>query len=237
MGPTDGAPFLRAPHPPPPPGYVPASDEVRLVDAASPYRINNWIVNPKVAAEYAVPPLGDVNNPAASAAAILAARPAAPSGTYHILVGGASTQIYCDMTTAGGGWMSFGSLPVGKWFAGNSPMNWTRADYSYGTYNASGAVGNYWRNYGQQDVTHVLFKTGNGLYWMYFPITEIYERWSSVAVTASSGNFPSQDENSYAFIANRNRPYYPEDPWISVGASHTDGQSSMIVLWGENNPM
>jgi hypothetical protein len=50
-------------------------------------------------------PLGTQSNPATSALAILANNPTAASGPYWITVGGVATELYCDMTTDGGGFM------------------------------------------------------------------------------------------------------------------------------------
>lgn len=47
-------------------------------------------------------------NPATSALAILADDPTAASGPYWITVGGVATELYCDMTTDGGGFMLVG---------------------------------------------------------------------------------------------------------------------------------
>ena len=46
--------------------------------------------------------------PATSALAILADDPTATSGPYWITVGGVATELYCDMTTDGGGFMLVG---------------------------------------------------------------------------------------------------------------------------------
>ena len=46
--------------------------------------------------------------PATSALAILADDPIAASGPYWITVGGVATELYCDMTTNGGGFMLVG---------------------------------------------------------------------------------------------------------------------------------
>ena len=47
-------------------------------------------------------------NAATSAKAILAADPSASSGAYWIEVQGVATELYCDMTTDGGGFMLCG---------------------------------------------------------------------------------------------------------------------------------
>ena len=77
------------------------------------------------------------------------------TGTYWIKDNsGTAHQIYCDMNTAGGGWMSFAAAPgTGNWFTGNSgTTSWTGKNYSYGTYSTTGAIGSYWRNYSNQTV-------------------------------------------------------------------------------------
>ena len=52
------------------------------------------------------------SNPASSAKAILTDDPTSPSGPYWITVGGVATELYCDMTTDGGGFMLCGKYNV-----------------------------------------------------------------------------------------------------------------------------
>ena len=180
--------------------------------------------------------LGTINNPATSAVEIKTQNPSATTGTYYILVGGVSTAIWCDMTTDGGGWMSFAANPTSSnWFGGNSTANWSGLSYSYGTYSSTGVIGDYWRNYSQQSVTQVLFKTGNGTYWIRMRLADIYPGVSTAYTTniATSNNFPSDGNNYNGSITVLFRSGQAEDPWINAGNSHAGGNNYMF--WGETN--
>jgi hypothetical protein len=66
--------------------------------------------------------LGTQENPAANCKALLTAAPATPSGLYWITTTAGPTEVWCDMTTAGGGWIRIGvlngQLPVCSLVAG-----------------------------------------------------------------------------------------------------------------------
>jgi hypothetical protein len=166
-----------------------------------------------------------------------------PSGTYYINVNGVPTQIYCDLETAGGGWMSFASAPAsGNWFSGDSGQNsWLSLSYSYGEYSATGEVGDYWRDYSGQDVTDIMFKTGDGEYWIVFKLEDIAypqntngneNREGIFDFVASSGNFQGDnEENTKGYYLFRESSM--EDPWINAGDDHAVGNNYMF--WGENS--
>jgi hypothetical protein len=180
--------------------------------------------------------LGTVGNPAASAAAIKSANPSATTGTYYILIGGVATTLWCDMDTDGGGWMSFAASPnTSNWFGGNTTANWSGLSYSSGTYNSAGVIGDYWRNYSQQSVTQVLFKTGNGTYWIRMRLADIYPGVGTTYTTniATSNNFPNDGNNYNGSITVLFRSGQSEDPWINAGNAHAVGNNYMF--WGENN--
>ena len=139
--------------------------------------------------------------------------------------------------------MSFASAPAsGNWFSGDSGQNsWLNLSYSYGEYSATGAVGDYWRDYSGQDVTEIMFKTGDGLYWIVFELAEIAYSQSTVhnspngifEFVNSSGNFQgNNEENTKGYYLFREEGA-PEDPWINAGNNHAVGNNYMF--WGEKN--
>jgi len=184
------------------------------------------------------PSAGLTSSEAADSASDLLGR---PSGTYWINVRGVPTEIYCDLETAGGGWMSFASAPAsGGWFSGNSGSNsWFDLSYSYGTYSDTGEIGDYWRDFSGQNADEIMFKTGDGLYWIVLKLEDIsYPQTVSnspngiVNLVASSGNFEGTNgESNYAYYLFRSSS---EDPWINVGNDHAVGNNYMF--WGENHP-
>ena len=183
---------------------------------------------------------------AASAATLHAEFPDLGDGTYWINVGGVPTELYCDMTTSGGGWTSFASVNAGNaWFPDNINGNvavWsTMPSYNYGAYDKTGGIGTYWRSYTLQSPTEILFKTGNGTYWIHFPLNQIYASPNGsqhqISATATSNNYPgTYDSNNTISIMHRN-PNGGEDPWINAGNTHANGNNASgtdYMFWGEN---
>jgi hypothetical protein len=172
----------------------------------------------------------------ASASAIKSATGTTTNGTYWINVRGTPTQLYCDMNTDGGGWMSFAAMSgSGVNFAGSSGgTGWDTTTYSYGTYDSTGGTGSdYWRNYSGQSATQVLFKTGNGTYWIRMLLTQCLSSTTHSSNIATSNNFPVDGNNYNTNITVLYRGEgIPEDPWINAGISHAVGNNYMF--WGEN---
>jgi hypothetical protein len=167
------------------------------------------------------------------------------SGTYWIDVKGIATQIYCDLETAGGGWMSFASAPAtGNWFSGSTGSNsWLDLSYSYGEYSEAGAIGDYWRDYSGQNVDEIMFKTGDGLYWISFKLGDITYPQNNegnspngiLYLTSSSGNFEGgNSENTQGYYLYRDTTSaFREDPQINAGNCHSCPRND-YKFWVEN---
>jgi surface protein len=167
------------------------------------------------------------------------------SGTYWIGVKGIATQIYCDLETAGGGWMSFASAPAtGNWFSGSTGSNsWLDLSYSYGEYSEAGTIGDYWRDYSGQSVDEIMFKTGDGLYWISFKLGDITYPQNNegnspngiLNLISSSGNFEGgNSENTEGYYLYRDTTSaFREDPQINAGNCHSCPRND-YKFWVEN---
>ena len=166
------------------------------------------------------------------------------NGTYYINWNGTPTQIYCDMQTNGGGWMLFACADGNAaWFPGNTGTTaWDQLSYSYGTYSASGNIGEYWKDYNGMNVSDLMFVTSNGTYWIHILLSDVYlsPNGNSHTVTAqgTSNNFNNTYEaNTKVTIMHRAAQL--EDPWINAGNIHGGGGDTSTgydyMFWGENS--
>ena len=179
---------------------------------------------------------GSTADRAAPSAVYLRDNGISTNGTYWIDVNGTPTQIYCNFTHSGGGWMSFASSPADGWFNGNTgTTTWSTISYSHGTYDASGNVGHYWRNFSQQDVTDVMFLTGNSTHYLHLLLSDIKlsPNGSQHQVTVQGSNFLNSGCNADTTASVMFRSAQPEDPWINAGNLHAVEPNYMV--WGENS--
>ena len=180
-------------------------------------------------------PLGSVSTkPASSAQAIIAAGDSTGNGTYWITWNGTVTEIYCDMSKDGGGWMQVGaSSGATAWITNNFGLTNVKDYPNYGTYSKTGAVSNYWKSASGVTFSEMLFSTGNDTYWFAGLKTDFNYAAATTTFnsTASSGNMSGICSPNSRFTV-MFRAANPEDPWINAGDSHGCGDNWM--LWGED---
>ena len=130
------------------------------------------------------------------------------------------------------GWVLVAHMAnTGGMFAGDSDLSST---YSYGTFveTPSSSTSDFYRAFPVQ-AYEILFITGNGAYWALGKYTEVLQR-VTLRENSSSPNITltiSLNGTVSVTVCNiLSRVGFPEDPWISLAATHTPS----LTIWGEN---
>ena len=174
-----------------------------------------------------------------SCAHILASGESTGSGVYLIDPdgnGGAPPfNVYCDMTTDGGGWtLVVHHNNTGCWM----PNSDLRPDFSHGTYQPDPLSSeDFYMNFSSLDFDEFLFAWGDYAAWLVTPKSSIYAPWCDdwcycmVPITASSCQTSHPTYFRWCL-----RLGVEEDPWVSLGDHYGScgyGYSEGI-LYGEH---
>lgn len=119
-------------------------------------------------------------------------------------------------------------------FNGNGDL---KSDYTFGTYSSENQADDFARSFSVFSGMDILFITGNGAVWAvsdYATLrTTIDAKQGTQSVNfrwdSTSSNAAGQDANILS------RASFSEDPWISLGGTHSDGVNSTGILWGESD--
>lgn len=164
-------------------------------------------------------------------------------GTYRIMPAGAGAiDVYCDMTTAGGGWTLVRHLAAtsASWYPVTDNAMGTAP--AYGTYVADPkATTSFSMAYSNLPFTDFRFATGDGVKWVVMAKSVLAQATGAcnVGVPVKSSHVSATAYNVAMCL--RYGAATPEDPWVSADDHNAGGTTAAAdndtysMLYGENS--